>query len=249
MEDSEQGSRTNSCAGEDEALTHLHSDGMAETELESDFVSERNFEDILREIYWYCIRDNGDCGSSEDLSVRHVVSSLKDEGILFWRDQRFRESQDVALKVAGCERAPFTGKISTEAREAASADALDYGGFVQLVSPCSRHFLRAFTEELVIPDFSTFVADMTYHYYQVKDLTHGQTAQYIPILRDAEPEYWGLSMCSIDGQRFSIGDALVKHSLQSISKPVTYVSYRRDDSRASFRREANVPRIDHGHDN
>lgn len=183
--------------------------------------SAGNFEDILREIYWYTIRDSS-IARSEELLVGHVVTSLEDEGIYFWRDARFSESQDVALDMAKCARAPYTRKISQESREAASAVALDYDGFVRLVSPCSRHFLRAFTEELIIPDFSTFKADLTYHFYQVSPLKHGQTAQYIPVLRDAEPEYWGLSVCSVDGQRFSVGDTSVKHSLQSVSKPVTY---------------------------
>lgn len=36
------------------------------------------------------------------------------------------------------------------------------------------------------------------------------------------PDYWGVSICTIDGQRFSIGDVHVPFTLQSCSKPLTY---------------------------
>lgn len=36
------------------------------------------------------------------------------------------------------------------------------------------------------------------------------------------PNYWGVSICTIDGQRFSIGDVNVPFTLQSCSKPLTY---------------------------
>lgn len=36
------------------------------------------------------------------------------------------------------------------------------------------------------------------------------------------PSYWGVSVCTIDGQRFSIGDVNIPFTLQSCSKPLTY---------------------------
>lgn len=36
------------------------------------------------------------------------------------------------------------------------------------------------------------------------------------------PNHWGVSICTIDGQRFSLGDVNVPFTLQSCSKPLTY---------------------------
>lgn len=47
-------------------------------------------------------------------------------------------------------------------------------------------------------------------------------AAYIPQLARVNSDFWGVSVCTIDGQRFSIGDSNVPFTLQSCSKPLTY---------------------------
>ena len=46
--------------------------------------------------------------------------------------------------------------------------------------------------------------------------------QYIPQLARGNPDKWGLSVCTVDGQRFSLGDSRDLFSIQSTSKPFTY---------------------------
>ncbi|KAK6021880.1 glutaminase, partial [Ostertagia ostertagi] len=47
-------------------------------------------------------------------------------------------------------------------------------------------------------------------------------ATYIPQLARADPEAFAISVCTVDGQRKSWGDALKPFCLQSVSKPFTY---------------------------
>lgn len=59
-------------------------------------------------------------------------------------------------------------------------------------------------------------------YWKCKSNADGKVASYIPQLARVNPDYWGVSVCTIDGQRFSIGDVNVPFTLQSCSKPLTY---------------------------
>ena len=50
----------------------------------------------------------------------------------------------------------------------------------------------------------------------------GRPADYIPRLAQADPDAFGLALVSMDGHRYSTGDADVAFSLQSVSKPFVY---------------------------
>lgn len=172
----------------------------------------------LAEVYEYVVDERGI--PPESLTIGCVIDLLQEEGILFWRDQRFEPSQDVALNLIGKTRT--RQGVSEEDEKAVAKVSLDFDAFVNFVSPLARLFLRTFSEELIVPDWTAFKQDLSYHFFKVQNNTGGENAQYIPILRDANPDKWGLSICSIDGQRFSIGDYDTPFSIQSVSKPVTY---------------------------
>lgn len=50
----------------------------------------------------------------------------------------------------------------------------------------------------------------------------GELADYIPQLALADPGAFGLALISMDGHRYSTGDADVPFTLQSVSKPFVY---------------------------
>lgn len=81
---------------------------------------------------------------------------------------------------------------------------------------------KAFRHQFVVPDFSNFTKDIEDIYWKCKSNTDGKVAAYIPQLARVNPDYWGVSVCTIDGQRFSIGDVNIPFTLQSCSKPLTY---------------------------
>jgi glutaminase len=50
----------------------------------------------------------------------------------------------------------------------------------------------------------------------------GKIPNYIPILAKVDPEQFGVSICTVDGQRFNQGDTGVYFGVQSCMKPLNY---------------------------
>lgn len=99
---------------------------------------------------------------------------------------------------------------------------IDLSTFTTLVADEVLMLSRAFHRQLVIPDWHAFSRDIHTIYHRVAPDRSGANADYIPILRDADPEPWGVAICTVDGQRLAMGDVDIYHSIQSVSKPITY---------------------------
>ena len=81
---------------------------------------------------------------------------------------------------------------------------------------------KAFKNKFIIPKFDDFCDFVSNIYNDCQDITEGSVASYIPQLASYDPNYWGVSICTVDGQRFSKGDVGVPFTMQSCSKPFTY---------------------------
>jgi glutaminase len=53
-------------------------------------------------------------------------------------------------------------------------------------------------------------------------LTDGEVATYIPELSKANPEWFGISVVTLDGHEYGCGDAEAPFTIQSVSKPFVY---------------------------
>ena len=56
----------------------------------------------------------------------------------------------------------------------------------------------------------------------LRDLRDGAVATYIPELAKAPPDGFAISVATIDGEVYSVGDAAAEFSIQSVSKPFAY---------------------------
>ncbi|KAI8607065.1 glutaminase-domain-containing protein, partial [Chytriomyces sp. MP71] len=76
---------------------------------------------------------------------------------------------------------------------------------------------------LEIPSFQRFKRGVQRIFEDIANSNFaGKVASYIPQLASADPTLFGVSFCSIDGQRFSLGDSTTDFCMQSCVKPVTY---------------------------
>jgi glutaminase len=57
---------------------------------------------------------------------------------------------------------------------------------------------------------------------RVAILTGGKPADYIPELGKADPSLFGIAIATVDGQVYSVGEAEVRFTIQSVSKPFMY---------------------------
>uniref|UniRef100_A0A3Q3F2H6 glutaminase n=1 Tax=Labrus bergylta TaxID=56723 RepID=A0A3Q3F2H6_9LABR len=81
---------------------------------------------------------------------------------------------------------------------------------------------KAFKKKFIIPNFEEFTKQIDQMYESAQQQETGQVADYIPQLAKFSPDLWGVSVCTIDGQRHSVGDTKVPFCLQSCVKPLEY---------------------------
>uniref|UniRef100_A0AC35TG44 Glutaminase n=1 Tax=Rhabditophanes sp. KR3021 TaxID=114890 RepID=A0AC35TG44_9BILA len=81
---------------------------------------------------------------------------------------------------------------------------------------------KVFKNQLIIPDWTSFTNQISKIYHDLLDETSGETAKYIPQLARVNPDKFAISVCTIDGQRQTWGDAESLFCLQSVSKAFTY---------------------------
>jgi glutaminase len=99
---------------------------------------------------------------------------------------------------------------------------IDFGQFKALARHNSSLIKRAVEGNLAVPDFAALTSDIDQMYSELLPVRSGAVADYIPQLRRADPEQLAIAVCTVDGQRFSIGDATTAFCLQSVSKTVNY---------------------------
>jgi len=99
---------------------------------------------------------------------------------------------------------------------------LSFAQFKALAQHNSSLIRRAVEGNLAVPDFAALSADITRMYGELLPVRSGSVADYIPQLKRVDPDQLAISLCTVDGQRFSIGDATTAFCLQSVSKTVSY---------------------------
>jgi glutaminase len=99
---------------------------------------------------------------------------------------------------------------------------ISFTQFKALARHNSSLIRRAVEGNLAVPDFAALTSDITRMYDELLPVGSGTVAGYIPQLKRVDPDQLAIAVCSVDGQRFSVGDARTAFCLQSVSKTVSY---------------------------
>ncbi|KAI6234670.1 Glutaminase [Aphelenchoides fujianensis] len=149
--------------------------------------------------------------SEEEASIGKLLAVLKSLGL---------REQDPRL-------APMMAKISEfEAKMSDETDIRRYRlpkeQFKDCIHPSISLISQALRNELIIPSWKEFTEKIAELFNECRSIDDGELATYIPQLARQDRNTWGMSICTIDGQRFSIGDSTAPFCFQSVSKAFNY---------------------------
>ncbi|MEE2903215.1 MAG: glutaminase A [Myxococcota bacterium] len=127
--------------------------------------------------------------------------------------------EDAGLRESDPRLTELFDRLKTLKKE---SNQIDEHQFVEILGPSGLLLNRAIKGRLAVPDFKDFSERVTKMFSEVQEIKTGHQADYIPPLQEVDPEQFGVSIVSIDGQVFSHGDAEVDFSIQSTCKPFNY---------------------------
>ncbi|KAF7664397.1 hypothetical protein LDENG_00178150 [Lucifuga dentata] len=155
----------------------------------------------LEDLLFYTITEG-----KEMIPLSEFISALRNTGLLT-TDPRLRD----------CVR-----QMRQSARDSSGPVMMDKMLFRKCVGNNIMLLTKAFKNKFIIPDFEEFTQQIDRMYDSAQQQEGGQVADYIPQLAKFSPDLWGMSLCTIDGQRHSVGDTRVPFCLQSCVKPLEY---------------------------
>lgn len=142
--------------------------------------------------------------SDGNVRLNEFKSALASCGINYEKDVRLKELKSYLKKIGR-----YDGLLSEEQFKTAIKSNIVLIG-------------RAMRGDFVIPDWIKFTNKLEEIFWKCKVNKNGQVANYIPQLAKYNPDYWAVSMCTIDGQKFQFGDVDVPFTIQSSGKPINY---------------------------
>lgn len=129
---------------------------------------------------------------------------------------------DELIKRGFLENDPRLQQFRSNLRVLVKGTSLRYEEFKYCVENHICILRKIFRGECVIPHFEEFRGRIRDIYDSTLSSRDGANASYIPQLQRADPEKYGVSVCTIDGQRYDIGDTKEHFSVQSCCKPINY---------------------------
>ncbi|XP_029575824.1 glutaminase kidney isoform, mitochondrial [Salmo trutta] len=155
----------------------------------------------MEDLLFYTITEG-----KEMIPVSQFISALRSTGLL---------TSDPRL--SDCMR-----QLRQSMQDSAGTVMMDQTLFRKCVGANILLLTQAFRRKFIIPDFEAFASNINQLYYSTQRQVGGHVADYIPQLAKFSPDLWGVSLCTVDGQRHSAGDTKVPFCLQSCVKPLEY---------------------------
>uniref|UniRef100_A0AAF5DQR6 glutaminase n=2 Tax=Strongyloides stercoralis TaxID=6248 RepID=A0AAF5DQR6_STRER len=168
---------------------------------------EKSEEDLIYELF--------KIPSKNEASIGKLISVLKNYG-LREDDPRLCQMMENIIKIEVEKEEKSMEMKDPKAWRMSEAD------FRLCIRPCIDIISQTLQNNLIIPSWNTFVGKIREIYELCKDIKDGKIADYIPQIAKFEPDMWGVSICTVDGQRVSFGNCKTAFCIQSVSKAFNY---------------------------
>ena len=155
-----------------------------------------------------------DLDNDQHVSYSDLLKALEDVGL---RDDDVRLTESLEALGASPEERAFQEALHPEVE-------LPPDRFCQAIRQNILLIERALQGNMIIPDFADFCAEIRQIFEATRANRSGKAASYIPQLDLQEPkvDQYGVALCTLDGQRYAVGDAQEFFSVQSTGKPIVY---------------------------
>ena len=102
-------------------------------------------------------------------------------------------------------------------------EKISFAEFKRIAQKSQGNIIKdAIQGNFIIPDFQSFSKEVENIFEETKNIRDGKVATYIPQLSRVNPEFFAVSICTIDGQRASYGLFSEPFCIQSVCKPLNY---------------------------
>ncbi|KAF3860720.1 hypothetical protein F7725_000975 [Dissostichus mawsoni] len=166
-----------------------------------DTPSRSRFMSSMEDLLFYTITEG-----KETIPLPQFISALRKTGLLT-SDPRLRDC---------------VHQMRQSSRDSVGPVMMDKKLFRRCAGNNIMLLTKAFRKKFIIPNFDELTQQIDRMYDSAQQQEAGQVADYIPQLAKFSPDLWGVSLCTIDGQRHSVGDTKVPFCLQSCVKPLEY---------------------------
>ena len=154
---------------------------------------------------------------NKPIERRFFLSLSESHGDFIKKSKIFKEIENVGFKEDDPRLIEFINNINEIKNE-----NIKYEEFRKCIENNIIIISKIFRKELVIPNFMDFSKKIKDIYEETKIIKKGEVASYIPQLERVDSNKYGISVCSVDGQRYNIGDTNDYFTVQSCCKPINY---------------------------
>jgi glutaminase len=150
--------------------------------------------------------------TSNMVNVRKFISALDKTGINIYKDIRFQTLIDALT----------TEKSVTDSGQIPVLRSIPLEDFEQFCRPNASLINQALSGQLILPDFGSFCQDVTRLFHQCRNLREGKASSNIKQHVRQIADMWSVSICTVDGQRMSVGNHTTPFSMQSLRDVLIY---------------------------